>query len=1471
MLRSSLVFAAIGLSFAIPATAQIVPGSFETQMDAAGDRLDITGGQTSADGANLFHDFARFDLTAEQIANFITNAEIDNIFGRIGGGISAIDGLIQVTGSSADLFLMNPAGIVFGENARLNVAGDFTATTATGIGFESGWLDASGAVAWTELVGEPIAQRFAADAAGAIVNFGDLRVGDGANLNLFGGATVNGGSLTGGNVSVAAVADGVLRLSAAGNVLSLEIDRERAIGTQAPTLTELLAGGEAQSANALHVLDGVAQLRADDVAAGDSIVAGTIDVSGETGGVAQVLGDRVGLFGGAIDASGRFGGGEIYVGGEYLGGGTLPTATFATIDAASRLDVSAIESGDGGTAIVWSDDTTRFLGEIFATGGATGGDGGFVETSGAMRLAASGWVDTSAPFGLGGTWLLDPNNIKIQDATASQNIDQSGGAFDSTDDNAIVTTDSLVAALSSGGEVTVRTQSAGANTQSGDILVGDPIDATGTSGSLRLRADRNIAVFAPIALGSGEITLNADTGGINLTSSLTTQGGNITLLAVEAIEIDALASNGGRLVVNSNANRVNNTGTLNSGGGDIFLNGSATSNLGTTTSSGGNIVLNFNNASTSSHTKLGTMTSGGGDILLEAGVGGFTSGVLTSNGGNIVFVTNNTIDNPSIGTINSGGGDISLNSGGGINGATLVSNGGRISVSADVGFSASSVSSRSAAGFGGDITLSTDDSDVFIGGDIDATGGFGGGSISISAGDGQQVFVLGRIVTSGGANIDITQNGGSAIADDRFNFEVGANTSDLIANSVGGTGGEISNGVTTIPIGTVISSAVSGSYVEGSIRISPGMPIVSGAEPEPEPEPEPETEPEPEPEPGPEPEPEPTEEESEGDPDDSEEDSPEDDDPEDDEPGAGSEEDDDDLEDDLELELGPNPEDLETESADDPEGEPTPTPSPSPVPSPTPDPDLAAPTPSPTPSPDPTSDAASDPDSDPDSGADADSDASSDPSPIPSPDDGSDPSGDPIADPIDNTATIARVARDPSRRPDITGATQVEIRSDDETTDLNRNGVGDELPRDRPDGVERLANLVVRSVDLSASELAELDDSFSADYFTYFANSEDPIDPQSVGLADMRSTMASVARDLDINTGAAYVSLRQDTIEISIVAADGIPIRHIQPVDRGEFLETLDNFRAHLVNLRLRRLDRHKIYGAQLYDWIIRPIEAELEERGIDTLMFAMDDGLRSLPLAALYDGDRYLIEKYSLSLIPSLGLVNTDYRSVVGQPVQAMGASQFQTLPALPAVPAELDTLANRWGGDIFLNENFTRTNITRSRQRTAYPIVHLATHGEFTSGTAADSYLQLWDERISLEEVRRLGWNDPAVDLLVLSACRTALGDEQAELGFAGLAVAAGVKTAIASLWYVDDMATFALMTALYDDLETAPIKAEALRAAQRAMIDGTVRVEDGLLVGDGLDAPIALPESLRALSARDFSHPYYWSAFTAIGSPW
>jgi CHAT domain-containing protein len=227
-----------------------------------------------------------------------------------------------------------------------------------------------------------------------------------------------------------------------------------------------------------------------------------------------------------------------------------------------------------------------------------------------------------------------------------------------------------------------------------------------------------------------------------------------------------------------------------------------------------------------------------------------------------------------------------------------------------------------------------------------------------------------------------------------------------------------------------------------------------------------------------------------------------------------------------------------------------------------------------------------------------------------------------------------------------------------------------------------------------------------------------------------------------------------------------------------------------------------------------------------------MDTGLRTIPIAALHDGEQFLIEKYSVGTLPALGLVDTQYASLDEADVMVMGASQFDQLEPLPAVPLEVAQIHQLWPGAAFLNEQFTRQNLIQQQAQNPYRVIHLATHAEFSAGSLNSSYIQLWDEPLRLDELQQLGWQNPPVDLLVLSACSTAVGSPEAEMGFAGLAVASGVRSAMASLWSVDDVGTLALMREFYWQLRTTSTKVKALQAAQLAMLNGNIQMASGQL---------------------------------------
>ena len=352
-------------------------------------------------------------------------------------------------------------------------------------------------------------------------------------------------------------------------------------------------------------------------------------------------------------------------------------------------------------------------------------------------------------------------------------------------------------------------------------------------------------------------------------------------------------------------------------------------------------------------------------------------------------------------------------------------------------------------------------------------------------------------------------------------------------------------------------------------------------------------------------------------------------------------------------------------------------------------------------------------------------------------------------------------------------------------------------------------------------------------------------------------------------TGSHWEENLDTQLELLVVTASGTVIRkQVQGATRSQVLSVAREFQKSITNLESANV--YLPLAQQLYRWLIAPVEQELKAQTINNLAFIMDVGLRSLPMAALHDGTGFLVERYSLGLMPTLSLTNMNYVDIRKFKVLAMGASQFKNRNPLPAVPVELSMVTEKlWSGKALLNEAFTVANLRKARASQPFGIVHLATHSEFLAGKPSNSYIQLWDTKLQLNQLHKLGLNKPKVELLVLSACRTALGDEQAELGFAGLAVLAGVKSALGSLWYVSDEGTLGLMTTFYEKLQQVPVKAEAIRKAQLNLLRGTVRLEGGQLVTDQGSFP--LPPALAKLPDVQLGHPYYWSAFTLIGNPW
>jgi CHAT domain-containing protein len=266
----------------------------------------------------------------------------------------------------------------------------------------------------------------------------------------------------------------------------------------------------------------------------------------------------------------------------------------------------------------------------------------------------------------------------------------------------------------------------------------------------------------------------------------------------------------------------------------------------------------------------------------------------------------------------------------------------------------------------------------------------------------------------------------------------------------------------------------------------------------------------------------------------------------------------------------------------------------------------------------------------------------------------------------------------------------------------------------------------------------------------------------------------------------------------------------------------------------------------QIYDWLIRPAETFLTASHIKTLIFVSDGILRNIPIAALYDGQHYLIEKYGVAITPSLQLLGPqkalsekDLRVLIGALTESRDG-----FPALPGVAVETQQIATQMQSTILLNHKFTQVGLQKDLQEIETPVVHLATHGQFSS-SLDKTFILTWDKRLSIEgiktllEARSRGKNP--IELLVLSACETAEGDKRAALGLAGLAVRSGARSTLASLWSVSDESTTELMVRFYRLLTQKKLsKAESLRQSQ-----------------------------LELLRHPQYNHPFYWAPFILVGN--
>ena len=331
--------------------------------------------------------------------------------------------------------------------------------------------------------------------------------------------------------------------------------------------------------------------------------------------------------------------------------------------------------------------------------------------------------------------------------------------------------------------------------------------------------------------------------------------------------------------------------------------------------------------------------------------------------------------------------------------------------------------------------------------------------------------------------------------------------------------------------------------------------------------------------------------------------------------------------------------------------------------------------------------------------------------------------------------------------------------------------------------------------------------------------------------------------EIDPTAAVFYPIILSDRLEV-ILSLPNQPLRHYATIkSQSELEQTFIDTRT---SLRRTAFDQERLPLAQkIYDWLIRPAESDLIQNNIKTLVFVLDGALRNLPMAALYDGQQYLVQKYNIALTPGLQLLEP--RRLTREQLRALTAALSearQGFPPLPATATEVQQISAEVPARVLLNQQFTRPNLQQLIRAVPYPVLHLATHGQFSSN-ADDTFILSWDDRINVKQldgllrVRELGQRP--IELLVLSACETAAGDNRAALGLAGIAIRSGARSTVATLWQVNDESTAIFMAEFYKQLANKGVnKAAALRKAQLAL-----------------------------LSQSQYQNPYFWAPFVLVGN--
>ncbi|MBW0167484.1 MAG: CHAT domain-containing protein [Vulcanococcus sp.] len=345
-------------------------------------------------------------------------------------------------------------------------------------------------------------------------------------------------------------------------------------------------------------------------------------------------------------------------------------------------------------------------------------------------------------------------------------------------------------------------------------------------------------------------------------------------------------------------------------------------------------------------------------------------------------------------------------------------------------------------------------------------------------------------------------------------------------------------------------------------------------------------------------------------------------------------------------------------------------------------------------------------------------------------------------------------------------------------------------------------------------------------------------------------------------------------LDLTLMPSQGQPEGRRVDVLRSEFANDLKQIYRQLSRQESLDVQNPQSPSRRLYSAIFSAIEPILAQQGITTLLISADRGLQAVPFAALHSGKHYFGEAFAFSLTPSLALTSLDPPLKAQGKLLAAGSAVFDGLAPLPLVPTELNQVGQSDKKDKVLNRDFTPSTLMVQAGDHQYSRVHIATHAEFLPGGPSASRLYSGTVPIPLTDFVKLRRDREGapLDLISFSACRTALGDADTELGFVGLALQSGARSAVGTLWYVDDVATSAYFVQMYRYLDSGVPKAEALQLTRQAFIRGLVNVQGDAVVGPGGDALIrGLTPSQQRRFERGFANPYFWAGIELMGSAW